>query len=97
MVKVIDCRDTGKTKKLLSECAKVDGVFVCKHPERVSEKCAAYGIPLVRAVGYEDLKYLVGTSEKEPISSSSVIYIDELEEFVETLIPNLRGYSLTTD
>ena len=44
MFKVIDGPDTGKTRKLLKECVDNKGVFICKHPERVPEKCFAYGI-----------------------------------------------------
>ena len=55
MYRVIDGNDTGKTRKLLTECGKkTNALFVCAHPQRVPEKCKAYGIPLVKAIGYED-------------------------------------------
>ena len=58
MYKVIDGNDTGKTRKLLTECG-ADGIFVCAHPERVFDKCRAYGIQPVKAIGYNDFKYLL--------------------------------------
>ena len=44
MIRIVDGRDTGKTKKLLEECSRTGGIYVCAHPERVLEKCRAYGL-----------------------------------------------------
>ena len=57
MYRVIDKRDTGKTRKLLEECAYSGGVFVCKHPDNIRSKCIAYGIDFSRiqyVYSYED-------------------------------------------
>lgn len=89
MVKFIRGKDTGKTKELLKACAEVDGLFVCKHPERVDDKCRAYGLPLVRAIGYEMLN-LVDTENEN-------IFIDEAGELLKYNYPTLKGYSLTVE
>lgn len=94
MYRVIDKTDTGKTRKLLEECAKNKGVFVCKHPERIVQKCVAYGIDpsdIALAVNYED--FLTDML----ISYDKKIYIDELDNLLHELNCGIKGYSLTID
>ena len=95
MFRVIDGRDTGKTKTLLNECSKTGGVFICKHPYKVVDKCYSYDIDSsgILSLGYDDaLKYLKKETDKN-------VYIDEIEEFVNFIIGdnNLKGYSLTNE
>ena len=96
MYRVIDKRDTGKTRKLLEECAYNHGVFVCKHPHKVKDKCLAYGInysDIVEVLGYD--AYLMRASFKEPHPE---IYVDELELFVKHCMEGkLGGYTLTNE
>ena len=90
MFRVIDRSDTGKTRKLLEECSKNHGLFVCAHPERVFDKCVAYGIDPVNATSYYEY---IDTYEKVVIKN---VYIDELEKFLKTLSGNnINGYSIT--
>lgn len=88
MYRVIDKKDTGKTRKLLTECAKNKGVYICRHPNRVQDKCLAYGIPLVDAYGFDELKLV-------PLDKP--LYIDELELFAQSNIRNLAGYALSEE
>lgn len=95
MYKVIDANDTGKTRKLLEHCGG-KGIFVCAHPERIKEKCAAYGVRTPQAIGYNDFKNMI--IENEVFNNKdTVIYIDELEKFVSCCVPYLAGYTLTKD
>ena len=96
MYRIIDGNNTGKTRKLLLECAEHNGVFVCSHPERVPERCAAYGIPVVQAIGYEDWMDIVRIKGK-CINNAKDVYIDEIGKFVKEFIPYLKGYTLTVD
>ena len=101
MFRVVDSVDTGKTRKLLEECAKNHGVFVCKHPERIEEKCKAYGIDVSNIgviTGYNEYKAtLVGVSSTDE-SLVSKVYIDDLEDFIDFIVNDkLSGYSLTIE
>ena len=88
MYRVIDNRDTGKTKKLLSECAKNQGVYICKHPKAVPEKCLAYGLPFIEAYGYDEI---------DNAPKDKPLYIDELECFAQSYVNNLAGYALSKE
>jgi len=97
MYRVIDGNDTGKTRKLLTECGKQPrALFVCAHPQRIPAKCSAYGIPTVKAIGYED--YIHELIEQQFYNLNECpVYIDELEKFTKVLIPYLAGYTLTNE
>lgn len=88
MYRVIDDRDTGKTKKLLTECAKNKGVFICRHPQAVPEKCLAYGLPFIEAYGYNEIS---------SVPTNKPLYIDELEGFTQSYVNNLAGYALSKE
>lgn len=92
MYRVIRSRDAGKTKELLKECANNNGLFVCRHPNSIQDKCMAYGIPFVKAIGFEDLRNLSDIEKSE-----NRIYIDELELFVQQEFPSLQGYVISVD
>ena len=95
MVKFIDSRDSGKTRKLLSSCCEdPKALFVCAHPYRVADKCRAYGIPCIEAIGYEE--YINAVKNNDPILGNRDIYIDEIERFV-SMFCKLQGYSLSLD
>lgn len=90
MFRVIANSDSGKTRKLLEECARNHGVFICAHPDRVVEKCNAYGI------NYNDIKAVYGYDNFD--ADGQVIYIDEMEKFLKYgLRLNVNGYSQTID
>ena len=91
MFKVIDSVDTGKTKKLLEECIRTNGVFVCKHPERVPDKCLSYGLDSIPIyMGYEEFLNKLGKQKFKRV------YIDELEKFNLVLF-DLEGYTITKE
>ena len=91
MFRVIDGPDTGKTKKLLAECAKNKGLFVCAHPERVYDKCKAYGIDLVAACTYEQYIYDFNYGDWDT-------YIDEVDKFLRVVGKGqIKGYSMTLE
>lgn len=95
MVKFIDARDSGKTRKLLSSCCEdPKALFVCAHPQRVGDKCRAYGIPYVEAIGYDD--YINAVKDKSSYLEGRHIYIDEIERFVNCF-SKIDGYSLSLD
>lgn len=103
MFRVVDKRDTGKTRKLLEECAKNKGIFVCAHPERVVDKCAAYGVnftDIAKVCGYEDylgMKETLG-DVLSAVDNNIPVYIDELEEIGRRVIGyRLAGYGLTIE
>ena len=93
MYRVIDGRDTGKTRKLLEKCAETGGYFICKHPERVHEKCRAYGIDdnNIKPLGYDEGVKLFS------LRYAKLVYVDELELFLNNLLFNLSGYTLTLE
>lgn len=92
MYRVIDKRDTGKTKKLLKECVYNEGVFVCRHPERVQEKCIAYGLDFTKIKDvYSHANFIKRYKGSDPV------YIDELEKLVLNLVPSMNGYSITAE
>lgn len=96
MLKIIDEVSTHKTQKLLEECSRdANGVFVCRHPERIPEKCQAYGLPYVKAISYEDYWYLLKNDAEIKVVKN--IYIDELDRFVKTFVPFFMGYTQTTN
>lgn len=96
MYRVIAGNDTGKTRKLLTECG-TEGLFVCAHPERIANKCKAYNIPVVKAIDYEELINRIKVEDLYNMSDEEPIYIDELEKFVNYAFPYLAGYTLTND
>ena len=93
MFKVVGNPDTGKTRKLLEECAKAkNGLFVCAHPDRVFDKCKAYEIEPVQAVGYNEYICEAGFDYCD-----CEIFIDELDKFLNILDNNIKGYSITVE
>lgn len=97
MYRIISGNNTGKTRKLLLECAEHNGVFVCSHPERVPERCEAYGIPVVQAIGYDEWYKVARMEPDKCIDNAKDVYIDEIGKFVREFIPYLKGYTLTVD
>ena len=92
MFKIIDRPDSGKTKKLLEKCSKDKGLFVCAHPDRVFDKCRAYGIDPVAACNYDQYLYDADYNNWEKV------YIDEIDKFIrEYNKGRVKGYSMTID
>ena len=100
MLRIIDGRDTGKTKKLLEECSRTGGLFVCAHPDRVFEKCRSYGFDYSKVIpsSYDDFLF------RKTVMYDNMIYIDEIEKLINRLIKvvdnndnKLGGYTLTVE
>lgn len=94
MYRVIDQRDSGKTRKLLEECAKNKGIFICTHPDNVVYKCLSYGVDPsdVVATSYDDYHNVV-----RGVYGDCPVYVDEIEKLLKYVIPSLKGYSLTIE
>lgn len=89
MFRIIDERSTGKTRKLIEEAHKNNGVILCLNPERMKEKAMAYKIPFVDFASYDNLIYYATNINKRPI------YIDELEIFLSRY--NIAGYDMSIE
>lgn len=89
MFRIIDERSTGKTRKLIEEAYKNNGVILCLNPERMKEKAMAYKIPFVDFASYDNLIYYATNINKRPI------YIDELEIFLSRY--NIAGYNMSIE
>ena len=77
MIAIIDKVDSGKTRKLLNACSQVDGLFICAHPERVLDKCKAYGIKPVRSASFSQVVDLIEKEDK--------FYIDDVDKLINFL------------
>lgn len=89
MFRIIDERSTGKTRRLIEEAYKNNGVILCLNPERIKEKAMAYKIPFVNFASYDNLIYYATNINKRPI------YIDELEIFLSRY--NIAGYNMSIE
>ena len=92
MFRVIDKSDSGKTRKLLEECSKNHGLFVCSHPDRIFDKCRAYEIEQVTACGYTQFMY------DKSFKDYKEVYIDDLDRFLfELSLGAIKGYVINTE
>lgn len=91
MIRIIENRDTGKTRRLMEECAKNKGVLVCLNPYRMMEKARAYGLTGFGIISYYD--YMNNPSK------DFLYYIDELENFIQVITNsnNLDGYTISLE
>lgn len=93
MIRIIENRDTGKTRRLMEECAKVNGVFVCFNPYRMIEKAKAYGL-----TGFDIISYREYMNDINNYRNSKC-FIDELELFIYEASNgnNLSGYTISLE
>lgn len=94
MIKIIDKVETGKTKQLLAECIKNEGIFVCKNPQRVADKVINYGFGIdsvnkIKAMSYDDFVY--SNPKGKPI------YIDDIEKFLINYNEYIMGFVVTDE
>lgn len=88
MFRCIDKSSSGKTKNLMLEAKKNNGIFVCRNPNSFRNKAYNYNIVDLEIISYQDflnLKY----------NSNSKFYIDELEEMLKEL--RIEGYNLSLE
>lgn len=88
MVRIIDERNSGKTKKLMQLAQENDATFVCSNPIGMEVKAKAYGLNGIRFISYHDF---VTTYE------DNKYVIDEIEGLLSTIMGQneLIGYALT--
>lgn len=79
MIAIIDKVDSGKTRKLLNACSQADGLFICAHPERVLDKCNAYGIRPVRSASFSQAVDLIKEEKDDKL------YIDDVDKLIKFL------------
>lgn len=93
MIRIIEDKDTGKTRRLMEECAKVNGVFVCANPYRMVEKAKAYGL-----TGFDIISYFEYMNDINDYRNSKC-FIDELEQFIYEASNgnNLSGYTISLE
>lgn len=91
MIRIIDSRGTGKTKKLIEKAKENNTTIVCKNPYVIQTKAIRYGIVGLKVISYEDLF--------NNYSPEEVYYIDELEDFVKIAFPSvsIEGYTLNLE
>lgn len=89
MFRIIEERGTGKTRRLIEEAHKNNGVILCLSPERMKEKAMAYNIPFANFASYDNFLYYSTNTDKRPI------YIDELEIFLSRY--NVAGYDMSIE
>lgn len=92
MLRIIDGRGTGKTKKLMEYAKENNALFVCGNPHAMEEKARAYGILGLKFMGYTEFLNN-GRGYKEDF------VVDEIELLVRYTSPfhNLIGYTLSED
>lgn len=89
MFRIIEDRGTGKTKRLIQEAYKNNGVILCMNPVSMREKAIAYNIPFMNFASYDNFLYYSTNTDKRPI------YIDELEIFLSRY--NVAGYNMSIE
>lgn len=86
MYQIIGNVDTGKTRKLLELAKAQDGVVCCETPQRMRQKAHAYGITGLDIVSWDEINLACAMNQP--------VFIDDLDQFIQYIIPRLRGYSL---
>lgn len=106
MFNIIEDRGTGKTKRLMEEAYKNNGIFVCQNAYPMREKANAYGFAGLKIVSFEEfiedihpyIMYSDVTKQGYQGPNREPIYIDELEGFVNFICFNrFKGYTITKD
>ena len=103
MIRIVDERGTGKTRKLMLAAKENDGILVCMYPDRMQEKAFAYGITGLNIISYHDFengdygKLLTDSLSYGHYDIDKKCYIDELEIFIKWIFMtrNIDGYSFT--
>lgn len=94
MIRIFDGRGTGKTGRLFLLVKEYNGILICANPNAMKVKAAAYGfkdMPIYSYDEYWNEKVYLCYEEDTPI------FIDELEGFLKSWDPNIKGYSVSLD
>ena len=106
MYRIIASRGTGKTRALMEEAYKNDGLFVCQNAMRMREKASAYGLHGLKIISFSDfineiqphVAYSDVTVTGYKHESGCDIYVDELEGLVNFICLNkFKGYTISDD
>ena len=103
---IIEERGTGKTRSLMEEAYKNNGIFVCQNAFHMREKANAYGLHGLEIISFQDFINEIQLHEFEYTNIKATgyrheygkkVYIDELEGFINYLCFNrFGGYTITT-
>lgn len=85
MFRIIDEPGTGKTLKLMEECNKNKGIFVCRNVEKALYIALENGFSDITFYSYDvfDFNYLY----------NKPVYIDELTKFIQFKVRDFNGYT----
>lgn len=88
MIRIIDERSSGKTKRLMQIAQEHNATFVCSNPISMEVKAKAYGLNGIKFISYHD--FVTTYEDNEYV-------IDEIEGLLNTIMGKneLIGYSLT--
>lgn len=106
MYKIIASRGTGKTRSLMEEAYKNNGLFVCQNASRMREKANAYGFHGLNIISFRDfiddiqphIAYSDVTVRGYKHENECGIYVDELEGLMNFICLNkFKGYTISED
>ena len=88
MIRIIDERSSGKTKRLMQIAKENGATFVCANPTGMEVKAKAYGLNGIKFISYHD--FVTSYEENQYV-------IDEIEGLLSTIMGQneLIGYTLT--
>ena len=87
MIRIIEEKNSGKTRKLMEECAKKNGTFVSANPYSAREKAHAYGIVgITHFISYEQFT--------NDVYAHTNYYIDEIENLFKNRV---KGYTISLE
>ena len=84
-------RGTGKTKTLLQKAADEGATIACADPTTMRERAYKYGITGLNIISYEDVAIFKVAYPDKP----AVLYIHDINKFLETQFSAVSGYSLS--
>lgn len=83
-------RGTGKTKALLQKAVDEGATIACVDPVAMRERAHKYGITGLNIISYEDVAiFKVAYPDKK-----NILYIHDINKFLETQFSSVKGYSL---
>lgn len=94
MIKIIDNRGTGKTKKLIKEAYENNLTLLVKdnlHKKGIIDKALSMGIPGISTMTYSEFK-------DHDRCGTDYYLVDDLDEYLKFISDNkIVGYSLTNE
>ena len=86
-------RGTGKTRTLLQRAADEGATIACAEPDVMRERAHKYGIVGLNIISYEDVAiFKVAYPDK-----NNIVYIHNINKFLETQFSSVKGYSLSIE